>query len=71
MSTQGFLTAIALQIDATIYWSKLWCISFWPMISSNTLLIAIKSWSNILDMTLEVSEEIIGGATVVKFQNKA
>ena len=40
------------------------------MISSNTLHIVIKSWTDILDITVEVSEKIIGGAAVVKFQNK-
>ena len=40
------------------------------MISGNTLLIVIKSWTNILDITLEVQEEIIGGAAVDKFQKK-
>ena len=68
--TQGFLTVITLQIDATIGWSNLGFISFWPIISSNTLHIVIKSWTDILDVTLEVSEKIIGGAAVVKFQNK-
>ena len=68
--TQGFLTVITLQIDATIGWSNLGFISFWPIISSNTLHIVIKSWTDILDITLEVSEKIIGGAAVVKFQNK-
>ena len=38
--------------------------------SSNTLNIAIKSQTDILDDTLEVSEKIIGGAAVLKFQNK-
>ena len=65
--TQGFLTAITLQIDAAIGWSNLGFITFWPIISSNTLHIVIKSWTDILDITLEVSEKIIGGATVVKF----
>ena len=68
--TQGFLTAITLQIDATIGWSDLGFLSFWPLISSNTLHIVIKPWTDILDVTLEVPEEIIGGAAVVKFQNK-
>ena len=40
------------------------------MISSNTLHIVIKSWTDILDIAFEVPEEIIGGAAVVKFQNK-
>ena len=68
--TQGFLTAITLQIDATIGWSDLGFLSFWPLISSNTLHIVIKPWTDILDVTLEVPEEIIGGAAVVEFQNK-
>ena len=68
--TQGFLTATTLQIDATIGWSDLGILSFWPMISNYTLIVVIKSWKNILDITLEVPEEIIGGAAVVKFQNK-
>ena len=38
--------------------------------SSNTLNIVIKSCSDILDDTLEVSKKIIGGAAVLKFQNK-
>ena len=70
LCTQGFLTVITLQIDATIGWSNLEFISFWPIIDSNTLLLVIKSWTDILDITLEVPEEIIGGAAVVKFQNK-
>ena len=53
-ATQGFLTAITLQIDATIGWSNLGFISFWPIISSNTLLIVIKSWTDILGITFEV-----------------
>ena len=40
------------------------------MINSNALNIVIKSGKDILDFTLEVSEKIIGGAAVVKFQNK-
>ena len=40
------------------------------MIISNTLHIIIKSWIDILDITLEVLEEIIEGAAVVKFQKK-
>ena len=68
--TQGFLTVITLQIGATIGWSNLGFISFWPIISSNTLPIVIKSWTDILGITLEVQEEIIGGAAVVEFQNK-
>ena len=68
--TQGFLTAITLQIDVTIGWSNLGFVLFWPIISINTLLIVIRSWTNIFDITLEVQEEIIGGASVVKFQNK-
>ena len=40
------------------------------MISINTLLIVLKSWKNILDITLEVPEEIIGGAAADIFQNK-
>ena len=68
--TQGFLTVITLQIDTTIGWSNLGFISFQQIISSNTQLIVIKSWTDILDITLEVSEKIIGGAAVVKFQNK-
>ena len=40
------------------------------MISIDSLFIFIKSWTNILDITLEVPEEIIGGAAVAKFQNK-
>ena len=67
---EGFLIIMTLQIDATIGWSNLGFISFWPIISSNTLHIVIKSWTDILDITLEVSEKIIGGAAVVKFQNK-
>ena len=69
-NTQGFLTVITLQIDATIGWSNLEFILFWPIFDSNTLLLVIKSWTDILDITLEVPEEIIGGAAVVKFQNK-
>ena len=42
--TQGFLTVITLQIDATIGWSNLEIVSFWSIISSNTLHIVIKSW---------------------------
>ena len=68
--TQGFLTIISLQIDTTIGWSNLGFISFWQIVSSNTLHIVIKSWTDILDITLEVPEKIIGGAAVVKFQNK-
>ena len=64
------MTAITLQIDATIGLSNLGVISFWPIISSNTLLIAIKSWTKISDITLKVQEEIIGGAAIVQFQNK-
>ena len=40
------------------------------MIGSNTLHIVIKPWTDILDITLEVPEEIIGGTAVVEFQNK-
>ena len=40
------------------------------MISSNTQHIVMKSCTDILDITLEVSEKIIGGAAVVKFKNK-
>ena len=40
------------------------------IIGSNTQHIVIKSWTNILGITLEVPVEIIGGAAVVKFQNK-
>ena len=69
-STPGFLTAIAFQIDATIGWSNLGFISLWPIISSSILLVVIKSWKNILDITLEVIDEIIGGPAVVKFKNK-
>ena len=69
-NTQGFLTAKTLQIDVTIGWSNLGFVLFWPIISINTLLIVIRSWTNIFDITLEVQEEIIGGASVVKFQNK-
>ena len=68
--TQGFLTVVTLQIDATIGWSNLGFVSFWPIISINTLHIVIKSWKDILDITLEVPQKIIGGAAVVKFQNK-
>ena len=68
--TQGFSTVITLQIDATIGWSNLGFISFWPIINSNTLHIVIKSWTDILDITLEVSKKNIGGSAVVKFQNK-
>ena len=32
--------------------------------------IVIKPWTEILDFTLEVPEEIIGGTAVIKFQNK-
>ena len=66
-STQGFLIVITLQIDATIGWGNLGFISFLPIISSNTLHIVIKSWTDILDITLEVSEKIMGDAAVVKF----
>ena len=69
-STQGFLTAITSKIDTKISWSNVGLISFWPIIINNTLLIAIKSWRNILDANLEVQEEIIGAAAVVRFQNK-
>ena len=68
--TQGFLTVITLQIDPTIGWSNLGFISFWPISSSNTPDIVIKSWTDILGITIEVHVEIIGGAAVVKFQNK-
>ena len=68
--TQGFLTAITLQIDPTIDWSNLGFISFWPIISINTLHNVIKSWTDILDISLEVQEGIVGGAAVIKFQNK-
>ena len=67
--TQGFLTAITLQIDTTIGWGNLGFISFWPIISINTLLIIIKSWKNILDITFEVLEEIIWGAAVDVFHS--
>ena len=30
------------------------------------VIVVIKSWTDILDITLEVTEEIIGGAAVVK-----
>ena len=40
------------------------------MISGNTLHIVIKSYTDILYITLEVSEKVIWGAAVVKFQNK-
>ena len=40
------------------------------MISRNTLHVVIKSWTDVLDITLGVLEEIIEGAAVVKFQNK-
>ena len=40
------------------------------MIKGNILHIVIKSWTDVLDITLEVPEEIIGGAAVVEFQNK-
>ena len=69
-NTQGLLTVITFQIDATISWSNLGFLSFWPMIRSDTLHIVIKSLTDILDITLEVSEKIIGGAAVVEFQNK-
>ena len=68
--TQGFLTVVTLQIDATIGWSNLGFVSFWPIISINTLHIVIRSWTDILDITFEVPEKIIGGAAVVRFQNK-
>ena len=45
-------TVKTLHIDATISWSNLGFVSFWPMISSNTLHIVIKSWTDILDITL-------------------
>ena len=61
---------MTLQIDATIGWSNLGFISFWPISNSNTPPIVIKSWTEILGITLEVPVEIIGGAAVVKFQNK-
>ena len=51
-------------------WSDLKFISLWPNNSTNILLIVIKSWTNVLDITLEVQEEFIGGAAVVEFQNK-
>ena len=59
-----------LQIDAKIGGRNLGFISFWPIIIFNTLHIVIKSWTDILDITLEVPEEIIGGPAVFKFQNK-
>ena len=65
-----FLNAITLQIDGTIAWSDLGFILFWPVIRSNTLLIVIKSRTNILDITLEVPQEIVGGTAAVKFPNK-
>ena len=68
--TQGFLTAMTLQIDAPTGWSDLGFSSYWPLMSSSTLHILIKSWTDILDITMEVQEEIKGGAAVVKFQNK-
>ena len=68
--TQGFLIAITLQIDVIIGWSNLGFMSFWPMISRNTLLIVIKSWTYFSDITFEVPKGIIGGRAVVKFENK-
>ena len=40
------------------------------MISSDTPHIVIKAWTDILDISLEVPEEIIGGAAADIFQNK-
>ena len=68
--TQGFLIAITFQIDVIIGWRNLGFMSFWPMISRNTLLIVIKSWTYFSDITFEVLEEIIGGPAIVKFENK-
>ena len=68
---QGLMTAstaTTLQID--VGWSNLGFMSFWPIISTNTLLIVIKSWTDILGITLEVPVEIMGAPAVVKFQNK-
>ena len=53
-NTQGFLTVLTLQIDATIDWSNLGFISFWSIISNNTVFIVIKSWTDILGITFEV-----------------
>ena len=64
------ITANLLQINATNGWSNLGFVSYWPISNSNTPPIVIKSWTDILDNTLEVPEEIIRGVAVVKFQNK-
>ena len=40
------------------------------MITFNTLHNVIKSWTDVLCITLEVQKEIIGGAADAKFQNK-
>ena len=68
--TQGFSSSNTFQLYDIIGWTNQAFKLFTPMICSDSIYTAIESKKDNPDIYLTLWKKIIGGAAVVKFQNK-